>query len=172
MRALVRGIDRLSQTIGLSAAHFYLICAFLTTYEVVMRYVFNSPTLWAFELVMVICAVAWAISGAYVTMRQSHIAITVLYQYVQGRPRWLLDLVIHVVSLGAMSTLGYAVWGMLEEAIRTTERSGTSFNSPEPLIIKTALFVGVVLYGLQTAANIVRHLIDRDRAPPPAPEGE
>jgi hypothetical protein len=38
------------------------------------------------------------------------------------------------------------------------ERSGTSFNSPEPLILKTLLFVGAVLYSLQLVVNLIKHL--------------
>jgi TRAP-type mannitol/chloroaromatic compound transport system permease small subunit len=66
-----------------------------------------------------------------------------------------------------MLILGYTVWPMMTEAIHTVERSGTSFNSPEPLIIKTVLFIGVALYALQTLANIIRHFegIGRPRRP-------
>jgi TRAP-type mannitol/chloroaromatic compound transport system permease small subunit len=167
MNFLLRGVDRVSQIFGLSVAHFYLVCALLTAYEVVSRYVFNSPTLWAFEVVMVVCATAWALSGAYVTMRRSHIAITVLYQHTRGRLRWALDLLIQLTSLAAMLVLAYAVWPMMFDALRTIERSGSSFNSPEPLIIKTALFVGVVLYALQTLANLIRHFEGIGRAPRP-----
>jgi TRAP-type mannitol/chloroaromatic compound transport system permease small subunit len=157
MQILLRGVDRASQIFGLSVAHFYLVCALLTAYEVVSRYVFNAPTLWAFEVVMVVCASAWALSGSYVTMRQKHIAITVFYQHTKGKVRWVLDLFIHLVSLGAMLVLGYALWPMMTEAIHPLERSGTSFNSPEPAIIKTVLFVGVALYAVQTLVNIIRH---------------
>ena len=44
------------------------------------------------------------------------------------------------------------------EASRGLERSGTSFNSPEPLILKTLLFVGAVLYCLQLVVNLIKHL--------------
>jgi len=172
MRYLLRGVDRISQTVGLSVAHFYLVCALITAYEVILRYIFNSPTLWAFEVVMVVCAAAWALSGGYVTMRRSHIAITVVYQYTKGRLRWWLDLFIQLVSLGAMWVLGYSVWHMMEEALRTLERSGTSFNSPEPVIIKTVLFAGIVIYGVQTLANLIRHFEGVGRPAKPELEGE
>lgn len=170
MQSLLRAVDRLSQTIGLAVSHFYLVCAVITCYEVVMRYVFNAPTLWAFEVVMVVCACAWALSGGYVTMRRSHIAITVIYQHTSGATRWWLDLFIHVVSLAAMVILAYALWPLMADAISTLERSGSSFNSPEPTIIKTVLFASVVLYALQTLAILIRHFHGDSR--PAEPEGE
>lgn len=45
-----------------------------------LRYFFNAPTLWAFEAVMAVCAAGWVLSGPYVTMRNSHIAITAVYR--------------------------------------------------------------------------------------------
>jgi len=172
MKGILEAVDRLSQILGLSVAHFYFVCALLTAYEVVLRYVFNSPTLWAFEVVMVICACAWALSGGYVTMRRSHIGITVLYQYTKGWVRWWLDLFIMVVSLASMLILAYAVWGMVHESVMQTERSGTSFNSPEPMIIKIALFSGVCVYALQVLANLVRHFMHEGRPVHPELDAE
>lgn len=158
MYALLRAVDRLNQYVGLSVSHLYLICAAITVYEVAARYFFNAPTQWAFEVVMVVCASAWALSGAYVTMRRSHIAITVLYEHVTGRWKWWLDLFILLISHAAMFTFAYALWDPMVHAINGLERSGTSFNSPEPLILKTLLFVGAALYCVQLVVNLIKHL--------------
>lgn len=170
MSGFLRGIDRLNQFLGLSAAHFYLVCALITAYEVIMRYFFNAPTLWAFEVVMVICASAWVLSGPYVTMRNSHIAITVLYQYASGSVRWWLDTFIFVVSIGSMGILAYSLFEPMTDAIKGIERSGSSFNSPEPMILKTLMFIGALLYTVQSLANLIRHFEGRDRAPSELPE--
>jgi len=170
MSGLLRGIDRVSQFIGLSAAHFYLVCALITAYEVILRYFFNQPTLWAFEVVMVVCAAGWVMSGPYVTMRNAHIAITVAYQYTKGAVRWWLDTFIFAMSILAMSILAYALYGPMVEAIHVVEKSGTSFNSPEPVILKTLMFFGAALYALQSLANLIGHLQGRDRTPTEQPE--
>ena len=172
MQGLLRAVDRVSQYIGLCVSHFYLVCALITAYEVVMRYIFNAPTLWAFEIVMVVCSAAWVLSGGYVTMRRSHIAITVLYQYTTGRTRWWLDLFIQVVSLAAMAVLCYSVWEPMSQALSGMERSGSSFNSPEPMILKTLLFVGTLLYAIQTMANLIRHFEGIGRPAKPDLESE
>ena len=172
MHTLFLGIDRLSQVLGLSVAHFYLVVTVITSYEVIARYAFNAPTMWAFELVMVLCASAWALSGGYVTMRRGHIAITVLYQYSTGTVRWLLDIFIEVVSLVAMLVLAYALWEPMTGALRQLERSGSSFNSPEPMLIKTILFFGTLLYALQTLVTLVRVVAEGRTTPPQPIQGE
>lgn len=105
MHALLRAVDRVNQYVGLSVCHLYFICALITIYEVVMRYFFNAPTLWAFEVVMVVCGSCWALSGSYIAMRQGHIAITVVYGYAKGRVKWWLDLVILLVSVASAMDL-------------------------------------------------------------------
>jgi TRAP-type mannitol/chloroaromatic compound transport system permease small subunit len=158
MNALLRAVDRLNQYIGLSVCHLYMICAVVTVYEVAMRYFFNSPTQWAFEVVMVVCGSAWALSGSYITMRRAHIAITVVYEHATGRAKWWLDLFILLLSIAAMFTFTYALYDPMVHAVSSLERSGTSFNSPEPLILKTLLFVGALLYGVQLIVNLIKHL--------------
>lgn len=158
MQALFRAVDRLNQFIGLSVSHLYLICAAITAYEVVMRYFFNAPTQWAFEVVMVVCASAWVMSGAYINMRRGHIAITVVYDHVSGRTKWFLDLFILIVTVIALGIFMYALWEPMVDALHATERSGTSFNSPEPYILKTLLFVGATLYFAQAIVNLLKHV--------------
>jgi hypothetical protein len=51
-------------------------------------------------------------------------------------------------------------------AIHILERSGTSFNAPEPLILKTMLFVGAMLYGLQLIVNLVKLVTGYDNVKP------
>ena len=160
MKSLLRAVDRVNQFVGLSVCHLYMICATVTVYEVAMRYFFNAPTQWAFEVVMVVCASAWALSGPYITMRRSHIAITVIYEHIHGRAKFWLDTVILLVSIAAMFTFVYALWDPMVHAISGLERSGTSFNSPEPLILKTLLFVGALLYGIQLIVNLIKHITD------------
>lgn len=159
MRKILHAVDRLNQFIGLSVSHLYLICAAVTTYEVAMRYFFNRPTQWAFEVVMVVCASAWVLSAGYITMRRGHIAITVLHERTKGKTRWYLDLFILVVSILAMFTFVYALTEPMVDAVGALERSGTSFNSPEPMILKTLLWVGALAYGIQLIVNLIKHFI-------------
>jgi TRAP-type mannitol/chloroaromatic compound transport system permease small subunit len=166
LRTLLRAIDHVSQFLGLAAAQLYLLCAVITTYEVVMRYVFLAPTQWAFEMVMVLCASAWVLSVGYVTRHQRHIGITVLYLMAPWRVRWFLDLFALVVALIAVAILGYAAWEPAVRAVTRIERTGSAFNSPQPAILKAMLVIGAVLYCAQLLANLVRHL--QNRQPPPA----
>ena len=63
-----------------------------------------------------------------------------------------------------MFTFAYSLWEPMKDAVMALERSGTSFNSPEPMILKTLLFVGAVMYGVQLVVNLAKLLGGYGRA--------
>ena len=150
-------IDHFSRFSGLAVGQLYLLCALVTVYEVVMRYVFNAPTQWAFEVVMVLCATAWMLSAGYITFHKRHIGITVIYLMVGEKKRWWLDLFAMLVGVIALFLLASDTLMLSLEAIDVVERAGTSFNSPAPMLLKIALTFGSSLYLVQLLVNLKRH---------------
>ncbi|MEM9147353.1 MAG: TRAP transporter large permease subunit [Pseudomonadota bacterium] len=154
-------VDHISRFSGLAVAQLYLICAAVTVYEVIARYVFNAPTSWAFEVVMVVCAVAWMISAGYVTLKKRHIGITVFYIMAGDRGRWALDLFAMGVGVLALFMLADDTLVRALDSIDLIERAGTAFNSPEPMVLKTALCLGAMIYLAQLLVNLWRHFESR-----------
>lgn len=150
-------IDHVSHFSGVAISVLYLIAAGATLWEVIARYVFNAPTQWAFEVVMVLCAASWMISSGYVTLKQRHIGITVFHVMASPRGRWWLDLLAMLVGITALFLL------MTDAAIRAytavdhVERTGSAFNSPMPMLLKVLLMVGGFLYLAQLTTNLHRH---------------
>ena len=149
-------ISHISHFSGLAVAQFYILCAAVTIYEVVMRYVFNAPTQWAFEVVMVLCASAWMISAGFVTLKQRHIGITVFYIMGSDRARWWLDLFAMLAGIIALFLLVTDATEHALSSIDIVERAGSGFNSPQPMILKTVLVVGAALYLSQLLVNLHR----------------
>lgn len=154
-------INKFSQFSGLAIAQLYFLCGVITLYEVFSRYVFNAPTQWAFEMVMVFCATAWMLSAGYVTLKNRHIGITVFYLMASDRTKWRLDLFALIVGVIALFLLTNDTMGRALDAISNVERAGSAFNSPEPLMLKTALFLGATVYLLQLLANFYNHVTSR-----------
>ena len=152
-----KSVDHLSRFLGLSVGNLYIIAAACTLWEVTARYVFNSPTQWVFEVVMVLCATAWMMSAGYVTLQKRHIGITVLYLMASERVRWWLDLFAMVVGVFALYMLTSDTLIRALESIDLVERGGTAWNSPLPLILKTVLVAGLFVYLVQLLVNLRRH---------------
>ncbi len=158
---VARSVDHVSRFFGLAVGNLYILCAVFTLYEVIARYVFNAPTQWAFEVVMVLCATAWMLSAGFVTLQKRHIGITVFYLMASDRTRWWLDLFAMIVGVFALYMLISDTLIRALDSIDLIERAGTGWNSPLPMILKTVLVAGLFLYLMQLLMNLSRHFQSR-----------
>jgi tripartite ATP-independent transporter DctM subunit len=151
-------IDHVSHFTGISASVLYLIAIFATLYEVFARYLFNAPTEWAYEIVMVLVATCWMLSAGYITFRQRHIAVTVFSHAASPPVRWRLELFSNIVGLLAIFILTVDSMSEAVEAFHRIEKSGTAFNSPMPTFLKVLLTIGATLYLAQLSVNLHRQI--------------
>jgi TRAP-type C4-dicarboxylate transport system permease small subunit len=123
--------------------------------EIVLRYVFGSPTIWAHETTVFLCAVAFVYGGLYCTARDQHIRVVILYDHVSGRARRLLDVAISIVSMVASLFFAWAAWLMVKRAIFRPdgtvhlETSGSAWDPPYPAWLKLFLLATLCVMALQ-----------------------
>jgi TRAP-type C4-dicarboxylate transport system permease small subunit len=123
--------------------------------EVVMRYIFASPTLWANELSLWIAGAVDLLAGLYSMQQRSHIRITLLYD---AAPVWLRH-VFDLLSLACLLIFVFAVvWGGFGEAwakLMRWETFGTAWDPPLPATIKPLILAVVTLTAIQAVSNLV-----------------
>lgn len=146
--ALGRFIDRLGP---LFAWTFVASVAILMS-EIVLRYVFHRPTLWAHETTIFICAMNFVFGGLYCAAKDRHIRVVLIYDFVPPRVRRVLDVVISLTCAASAGFFAYAAWLMVERAVMRPdgsfrlETTGSAWNPPTPALIKAfLLFILVVL---------------------------
>ncbi|WP_394689381.1 TRAP transporter small permease subunit [Hoeflea sp.] len=124
-------------------------------YEVVSRYVFARPTLWANELSLWIAAFVFLFAGQYAMQQRSHIRIYVIYDMM---PRFLQK-ASDILSLLLLLFFVFAmVWGGYDDAMRRflrMETFGTAWDPPIPGIVKPAILIIIVLVAIQAISNLV-----------------
>lgn len=124
-------------------------------YEVVSRYVFSRPTLWANELSLWIAAFVFLLSGLYAMQQRSHIRIYIIYDMM---PRWAQKL---SDTISVLLIVGFAValvWGGYTDAenrFLRMETFGTAWDPPIPGIVKPALLLIIVLVAIQAVSNLI-----------------
>ncbi|WGW05719.1 TRAP transporter small permease subunit [Tropicibacter oceani] len=131
-------------------------------YEVVSRYVFSRPTLWANELSLWIAAFLFLFAGQYAMQQRSHIRIYVIYDMM---PRWMQK-TSDCISVGLICVFTFAlVWGGYNDALRRMlrmETFGTAWDPPIPGTIKPAILFIIVLVTIQAVSNLIA---DWNKAP-------
>ena len=123
-------------------------------YEVVSRYVFARPTLWANELSLWIASFVFLLAGQYAMQQRSHIRIYVIYDMM---PRWMQKSS-DILSLFLIWFFTFAmVWGGFDDAMRRflrMETFGTAWDPPIPGIVKPAILIIICFVALQALSNI------------------
>ena len=124
-------------------------------YEVVSRYVFNAPTLWANELSLWIASVLFLLAGVYAMQQRSHIRIYIIYDMF---PRWAKKAA-DTVSVGLICVFSFClVWGGYNEALlkfTRMEKYGTAWNPPIPATIKPLILILIVIVTIQAISNLI-----------------
>jgi len=93
LRFAVRRIDSFSEISAKAIRWFVLIIMSITAYDVVMRYFFNAPTVWAYELAGLLLGPLWLVGGAYVLLHGGHVRLDILYRRLAPRSQAIVDLV-------------------------------------------------------------------------------
>jgi len=151
-------IDRLSRFIGEKLCYVYLISVAIIGFEVVARYVFNAPTIWAHESVIALSALGFIFGGVYALVRGAHVRINVVVKLLPQRWQRVVEIVNHVIIVIYLLVFIYAGWMVAERSIGQWETSASAWNQPTPVLIKTALVVGSVAMLLQAAVFLLRLL--------------
>jgi len=86
-------IDRLSLFCGEYVSYWAVIAVFVYYFEVISRYVFNSPTNWAHEAMYLMFGMQYLIAGAYAMLTESHVRVDIFYAPLPQKRKAWVDLV-------------------------------------------------------------------------------
>lgn len=131
-------------------------------YEVVARYVFEKPTLWANELSLWIAGFLFLLSGLYAMQQRTHIRIYIIYDMM---PRWMQKTA-DCISVFLIWVFAFClIWGGYNEAkakILRMEAFGTAWDPPIPATIKLGILVIISMVAIQALSNLIA---DWNKAP-------
>ncbi|MCR4264648.1 TRAP transporter small permease subunit [Nitratireductor sp. ZSWI3] len=157
-------LGRLIDRGGILFAVGIVVAMLILIQEVILRYVFNAPTIWAHETTVFLCAVAFVYAGLYCTARNTHIRVVLLYDLAHGRARRLLDAVISLVCMVAAAFFAWAAWLMVKRAVLRPdgsvrfETSGSAWDPAFPAYLKLFLLAVLGLMALQFLVLAVNYL--------------
>jgi TRAP-type mannitol/chloroaromatic compound transport system permease small subunit len=155
---ILRLIDALSEWTGRAVSFLILGLAFVLCYEVVMRYGFDRPTIWAHETSSMLFGTAMIISGAYVLRFDGHIGMDVVSSRFSVRGRAILDVITYfVLTLPFLLVLIWFGGVSASRSLITLEHDSTYWGPPlYPLRIM--LPIGAFLFFLQSLAKLAHDL--------------
>lgn len=158
MSRVLHFIDLLSEWTGKASSYLIIVLSLVVGYEVVVRYIFRQPTIWAHETSAMIFGAYIIFGGGYTLYINGHANMDLIYQRMSPRGRALLG----ILTFGFFALFCVTlVWKGGEIGWRTLtalEHSGSVWNPPI-YPIKIVLPIGASILLLQGVAKFVRDII-------------
>jgi TRAP-type mannitol/chloroaromatic compound transport system permease small subunit len=153
----VHAIEGLSLWVGRAFGWCILILTLSVSYEVFVRYVLNSPTVWAFDMMIQMYGALFLMCGAYALAQDTHVRADVVYRLFPVKVQASLDFVLYFLFF--FPGIAALVWYGYEIASDSWRYKEVSFNSPASIQIyffKSLIPLSGALLMIQGLAELVR----------------
>lgn len=156
MDGLVRAIERASGAVGVFGACLIIPLVLATCYEVFARYLFDAPTIWAYEIGYMLTGSHFLLGMAYTLRSGEHIRIDIFSGRFSARTRALIDLVGYTVVLPLTIWLTLYLFRYFWSGYAANEKTGQSaFNMPV-WPFRVVFVVAFLLLTLQVLAEVIK----------------
>lgn len=161
---LDRVIDKIFIQLGYYISFLFLVVVCISFYEVIMRYVFDSPTLWVHETTSFLVSIALLFGGISCYAGEKHIAMTFISDSFPTMVRWYTALFVEVCTLVFALMMTYGAYLSAKDAFISPfgkfrmQTSGSALDTPFPAFNKGFFFLTCIMLILLVILHIIRHL--------------
>jgi TRAP-type mannitol/chloroaromatic compound transport system permease small subunit len=150
-----RTIEKVNDWTGNFIAYWSIIAVFVYYYEVLARYVFNSPTNWAHESMFLMFGMQYLLAGGYALRENAHVRVDIIYTHFSPRGKAICDLITSVLFFIFATTLLWTGWIFAGDAIEVLEVSFTEW-AIQYWPVKMMIALGALLLLLQGMSNLFK----------------
>lgn len=152
-------IDTINSKVASVAKWLVLLLAVMNCYEVVMRYVFNKPSIWVYDMSYMLGGAFFVLGIGYTLLTQAHVRVDVFYIHWSKRTQAILDLFLTLLVF--FPAFGVLLYKLIPWVIRSWERkekASGSFWLPPIYPLKTIILIAVALLILQGVSEICKDI--------------
>ena len=122
--------NKLVKYSGYLASALFIAIGFIVSYEVIMRYLFNSPTIWVNEVSRFLQIWATYLALTYSFHKNDFIRITVIYDRLNENGKKILDFISFIFILIFSSFVVYFGWLIAYDSLKVGRTSSTILDVP------------------------------------------
>ena len=139
--------DAIIIKVGNALSYLFIFTVAISFYEILLRYIFNSPTIWVHESATFIGGMLFVIGGIYVLARDKHVRVVLIYDNVSEKTKKYLNIFHHIAGLFFSGMLAYGSYQMAYDSwvkpwgdIKP-ETSGSAWDPAFPAYLKAIIFI-------------------------------
>ncbi len=164
-----RGIDWFNTKQGDWTALLILPLLGVVLYEVMMRYGFNAPTVWGFEMTGFLYGMHYMFGYSYTDVKDGHVRVDIFTSMTSKKTQALIGaLTTLVMFLPVMICMTIASAKYALYSVETLERGSTSWAPPiyPYKIIMALCFFLLLLQGLSNLIKYLQIVFDKEEVQP------
>lgn len=158
---LQQRIDRLADRTGRWLSWLVIVLVLVVSYDVSMRYLFQSGSIGLQELQWHLFSVLFLIGAGYTLKHDGHVRLDILYRsgFLTDRQRAWIDVFGTLFILVPFCILIIAsAWPFVQQAYIANETSPDPGGLPARWLVKSMIQAGFLLLLLQAVAELIRKL--------------
>ena len=144
---------------GYLASALFIAIGFIVSYEVITRYIFNSPTLWVNEVSRFLQIWATYLALTYSFHKKDFIRITVIYDKLNESGKKVLDFISFIFILIFSSFVVYYGWLIAYDSLKVGRTSSTILDVPS-FLTEFAIPLCFAFLVLRVILEIIKYFRD------------
>lgn len=156
IQKIIRSIDKFQDWFGFFVSLLIIPMTVVVMYEVLMRYVFHSPTSWGFEMTTFIYGLHFTLGLGYTLLHNGHVKVDVFVTMLTKKKQHIVALLTTLVMLlPTFFLLSLSCIDFAWTSIKNLEHSWTSWGPPiYPL--KALMVLGIILFVIQGISSLLK----------------
>ncbi|PCI87626.1 MAG: C4-dicarboxylate ABC transporter substrate-binding protein [Hyphomicrobiales bacterium] len=163
MQKILNTLDKISIILGGVAQFIVILLITSMIYEVVARYGFNQPTLWAFDISYMLNGTIFLLGAAYTLRNDAHVRIDFLSTKLSLRVQQWINGIFYMLILGPIfTTFGYVASQKAWKAFITSEVESVSPWAPLVWPFYGVIAIGLLSFAIQFFIEAIRYLLKQN----------
>lgn len=151
-------IDKVSDFTGVFIALWTVNAVVFYFYEVVMRYIFNMPTIWVHEASFLLFGMQYLMTGAYAMLHGAHVRVDIVYVKLPPRGRVGMDIFTSVFFFIFVMALMGTSWTFFISSFEMKEITLETWGI-QYWPVKLLMFTGAILLTLAGISKLIKDIM-------------
>ncbi len=159
LKTFTNGLDTVSEWTGRIFVWLIIPLTAVVVYEVIATKFFNSPHIWAPEVIAYLYGPYFMLVAAYTLLYRGHVSIDIIYLKFSPRVRGILDCFTYLIFFFPFCIIIFYQGSVYTEMSFAMKETSASAELPIVPYIKAVIPITFVLLMIQGLSNLLKSIV-------------
>lgn len=158
----IRLVDGVNEVVGRTLSVVAIVFASIIIYDVTMRYAFNAPSRWAFDVSKMLYGFYFIMLGGYALRHQAHVRVDLLTERLGNTARRWVEILGYPIFFFPFAII--FVLKSYDFAMRSWRAGESTYGAVQIPVypLKMAMFAASVLLLIQGVSEVAKLLVRKE----------